>query len=81
MPARGTGQGREVRLEGLGGAGVQVHAKRPPGRKGVAIEKGEAVRVVIERVEPQLKQVVATEFFEAGAGVAGAGGAGSGNGS
>ena len=79
VPARGTGQGRQVRLEGLGGAGVQVHAKRPPGRRGVAIEKGEAVRVVIERVEPQLKQVVATEFLEDGA--AGAGGVGSGSGS
>ncbi|CAM9345305.1 unnamed protein product [Pylaiella littoralis] len=81
VPARGTGQGRQVRLEGLGG-GVQVHAKRPPGRRGVAIKKGQAVRVVIERVEPRLKQVVATEFFDdaeeavagAGAGTAGNGG-------
>eukprot|EP00903_Cladosiphon_okamuranus_P010020 g9502.t1 len=73
VPARGTGQGRQVRLEGLGGAGVQVHAKRPPGRRGVAIEKGEAVKVVIERVEPQLKQVVATEFFEGGADARGVG--------
>ncbi|CAM9891181.1 unnamed protein product [Scytosiphon promiscuus] len=66
VPARGTGQGREVRLEGLGG-GIRVHAKRAPGRggRGVAIAKGQAVRVVIERVEPQLKQVVATEFLDA----------------
>lgn len=89
VPARGTGQGRQVRLEGLGGAGVQVHAKRAPGRRGAAIEKGEPVRVVIERVEPRLKQVVATEFFEAGPGAGqgadgvggqGAGGVGGGSG-
>lgn len=54
-----------MRLEGVGG-GVRVHAKRAPGRggRGVAIAKGQAVRVVIERVESQLKQVVATEFLD-----------------
>lgn len=61
VPARGTGQGREVRLDGLG---VTVHVKRAPGMggRGVAIAKGVPVKVVIERVEPQLKQVVATEY-------------------
>lgn len=61
VPARGTGKGREVRLDGLG---VVVHAKRAPGSggRGVGIDRGEEVRVVIERVEPQLKQVVATEY-------------------
>ncbi|CAB1099581.1 unnamed protein product [Ectocarpus sp. CCAP 1310/34] len=83
VPARGTGRGREVRLEGLGGVGrggggggVCVHAKRAPGSggRGVAIRKGQAVRVVIQKVEPQLKQVVATEFVDGMEGGAGRGG-------
>lgn len=61
VPGRGTGRGREVRLEGLG---VCVHVKRARGSggRGVSIEQGEEVRVVIEKVEPRLKQVVATEY-------------------
>lgn len=61
VPARGTGLGREVRLDGLG---VRVHVKRAPGSggRGTAIDEGEEVKVVIERVDPRLKQVVATEF-------------------
>ncbi|CAN0075062.1 unnamed protein product, partial [Ectocarpus sp. 12 AP-2014] len=83
VPARGTGRGREVRLEGLGGVGrggggggVCVHAKRAPGSggRGVAIRKGQAVKVVIQKVEPQLKQVVATEFVDGMEGGAGRGG-------
>ena len=45
-----------------------MHAKRAPGTRGAAIERGRAVRVVIERVEPRLRQVVATEFLDDGAG-------------
>ena len=63
MPARGTGHGREVRLEGLG---VCVHVKRAPGsgRRGVAIERDQEVRVVIKKVDPGLKQVVAIECLD-----------------
>lgn len=58
-----------------------MHAKRAPGSggRGVAIGKGQAVRVVIQKVEPQLKQVVATEFvdgMEGGAGRRGGRGGG-----
>lgn len=64
VPATGTGQGREVRLDGLG---MTVHAKRAPGknggRRGVAIAKGQQIKVLIERVEPRLKEVVATEYM------------------
>lgn len=53
----------QVRLDGLG---VTVHVKRAPGAggRGSAIPKGKPVKVVIDRVEPQLKQVVATEYDE-----------------
>lgn len=65
VPARGTGKGREVRLDGLG---VLVHVKRAPGKKGhrrgVAIHEGQEVKVMIERVAPHLKEVVATEFHD-----------------
>lgn len=60
MPARGTGRGREVRLEGFG---ICVHAKRASGsgRRRVSIDKDQRVRVVLKKVDPALKQVVAIE--------------------